>query len=61
MGYNAPEPLGDGMSRPRVASESPDNEAKRARNALESVILGQRDLAPHQNHPTMRQSELATR
>ena len=33
--------------RPRVASESPNNEAKRARNALESVILGQRDLAPH--------------
>ena len=47
--------------RPRVASESPNNEAKRARNVLESVILGQRDLAPHQNHPTMRQSELATR
>ena len=33
--------------RPRVASESPNNEAKRARNTLESVILGQRDLAPH--------------
>ena len=47
--------------RPRVASESPNNEAKRARNVLESVILGQRDLASHQNHPTMRQSELATR
>ena len=45
MGYNAPEPLGDGMSQPRVASESPDNEATRARNASESVILGQRDLA----------------
>ena len=27
-------------SRPRAASESPDNEAKRPRNALESVILG---------------------
>ena len=47
--------------RPRVASESPNNEAKRARNALESLIPRQRDLAPHQNHPTMRQSELATR
>ena len=47
--------------RPRVVSESPNNEAKRARNVLESVILGQRDLASHQNHPTMRQSELATR
>jgi len=45
MGYNAPEPLGDGMSRPRVASESPDNETKRARNALESLIPRQRDLA----------------
>ena len=47
--------------RPRVASESPGNETKRARNALESLIPRQRDLAPHQNHPTMRQSELATR
>ena len=46
--------------RPRVASESPNNEAKRARNALESLIPRQRDLAPHQNHPAMRQSELAT-
>ena len=47
--------------RPRVVSESPNNEAKRARNALESLIPRQRDLASHQNHPTMRQSELATR
>ena len=39
--------------RPRVASESPDNEAKRARNALESLIPRQRDLALRQNHPTI--------
>ena len=39
--------------RPRVASESPNNEAKRARNALESLIPRQRDLALRQNHPTI--------
>ena len=40
-------------TRPRAASESPDNEAKRARNALESLIPRQRDLALRQNHPTI--------
>ena len=39
--------------RPRVASESPGNETKRARNALESLIPRQRDLALRQNHPTI--------
>jgi len=46
---------------PRVVPLRGVNDPLRARNALESVILGQRDPASHQNHPTMRQNDLATR